>query len=89
LCLKPKKVINNGAPSDILKERFKTIQTMTLYVNASGGTSYAPYVSGMAALVFSKNQSLAARAVKIIVGTAESVGCISAALHHARLWICG
>ena len=50
-----------------------------LYVNASGGTSYAaPYVSGTAALIFSKNPSLAARAVKkIIVGTAESVGCIA------------
>jgi subtilisin family serine protease len=54
-------------------------QDGNLYVNASGGTSYAaPYISGTAALVFSKNPSLATRAVKkLVVGAAESVGCIA------------
>ncbi len=52
-------------------------RTESAYVNSSGGTSYAaPYVSGTAALMFSKNPSLSPTQVKkILKGTANPSGC--------------
>jgi subtilisin family serine protease len=52
-------------------------RTESAYVNSSGGTSYAaPYVSGAAALMFSKNSSLFPAQVKgILKKTADPSGC--------------
>jgi subtilisin family serine protease len=52
-------------------------RTESVYVNSSGGTSYAaPYVSGTAALMFSKNSSLFPAQVKqILKKTADLSGC--------------
>ncbi len=52
-------------------------RTESAYVNSSGGTSYAaPYVSGAAALMFSKNPSLFPAQVKqILKKTADPSGC--------------
>jgi subtilisin family serine protease len=49
----------------------------TAFTNSLGGTSYAaPFVSGAAAVLLSKNSSLQPREVKkIIVGTADGGGC--------------
>jgi subtilisin family serine protease len=49
----------------------------SVFTNAMGGTSYAaPFVSGAAAVMFSKNVTVAARDVKkMIVGTANASGC--------------
>jgi subtilisin family serine protease len=48
-----------------------------LFTNISGGTSYAaPFVSGTAAVILSKNGTLQPRDIKkIIVGTANASGC--------------
>ncbi len=52
-------------------------RTESVYLNATGGTSYAaPFVSGTAALMFAKNPNLSpAQAKKILKGTADAAGC--------------